>query len=119
METVSRLKQMKKQKGTIKQFVICIDNSEYLASLELHKVYRVLPDTRAAADGFMRVVDESGEDYLYSAKRFVSVELPRQVERSVTRRIRETARLADKTLQPSIRASRPSATQKNSRASRG
>ena len=119
METVPRLKHMKKQKGTIKQFVICVDNSEYLASLELHKVYRVLPDTRAAEDGFIRVVDESGEDYLYSGKRFVPVELPRQVERSVIRRVRETTSLANKTLQPSSRAARSSSSQKKSRAARG
>jgi len=55
---------MKKRNGTSKQFVICIDNSDYLASLELHKIYTVLPDERAAEDDYLRVVDESGEDYL-------------------------------------------------------
>src|SRR5262245_21021373 len=110
---------MKNPKGAIKQFVICIDNSDYLASLELHEVYRVLPDTRAAEDGFIRVVDESGEDYLYSAKRFVQVELPRQVERSVNRGVREITKLANKTSQPSSRAPRSTVAQKKSRASRG
>ena len=65
-----------KRRNAERQFAICIDNSGYAASLELHKVYAVLPDERAAEDDFLRVVDESGEDYLYSAKRFVSVELP-------------------------------------------
>ena len=52
-------------------FAVCIDNSEYPASLELHKVYQVLPDEDAAVDGDMRVIDESGEDYLYPADYFI------------------------------------------------
>ena len=46
-------------------FAVCINNSEYPASLELHKIYRVIADEDAARDGDMRVIDESGEDYLY------------------------------------------------------
>ena len=74
---------MKKTKVGTAQFVICIDNSDYPASLELHKVYQALPDERAAQDSFLRVIDESGGDYLYSADRFVALELPRLVEQSV------------------------------------
>jgi hypothetical protein len=48
------------------RFVVCVDNTGYPASLELHKIYRVVPDEEAEADGDIRVVDESGEDYLYS-----------------------------------------------------
>ena len=110
---------MKKRNGTSKQFVICIDNSDYLASLELHKVYAVLPDERAAEDDYLRVVDESGEDYLYAAKRFVPVELPRQVKLSVMRRVHETTKLANKTLQPPSRPGRKSKPQRGSRAARG
>ena len=62
-------------------FVICIDNSEYPASLELHKIYRVLPDKDAQADGDMRFIDESGEDYLFPADYFIPVELPPTVVR--------------------------------------
>jgi len=51
--------------------------------LELHKIYRVLPDEDAAEDGDIRVVDESGEDYLYPADRFAEVELPQAVRRSL------------------------------------
>src|SRR2546422_10188697 len=87
---------MKKRNVTSKQFVVCIDNSDYLASLELHKIYAAVPDERAAEDDFLRVVDESGEDYLYSAKRFVSVELPQQVKQSWVRRVRESTMLAIK-----------------------
>ncbi len=57
------------------RFVVCLNNTEYSASLELHKVYRLLPDEGAEVDGDFRVVDESGEDYLYPAERFVPVEL--------------------------------------------
>lgn len=56
------------------RFVVCIDNSEYPASLELHKIYRVPPDKDAQADGDMRIIDESGEDYLFPAEYFI--ELP-------------------------------------------
>ena len=109
---------MKKRNANSKQFVICIDNSGYPVSLDLHKIYTVLPDERAAEDDFLRVVDESGEDYLYSAKRFVSVELPRQAQQSIIRKVRETTRLAN-TLQPTSRAPRRSKIPKSSRAARG
>lgn len=68
---------MKARESTIPRFAICIDNREYPASLELHKVYRVLPDQDAEHDGDMRIVDESGEDYLYPASYFVLLDLPR------------------------------------------
>ena len=55
------------------QAVVCIDNDSYPASLELHKIYRVLPDADAAADGDLRVVDESGEDYLFPASAFAPI----------------------------------------------
>ena len=64
------------------RFAVCVNNDGYPASLELHKIYQVLPDEDAKADGDLRVVDESGEDYLYPAERFVLVDLPSAVERS-------------------------------------
>ena len=74
---------MRQRKTRTKQFAVCIDNRGYPASLELHKIYRVIPDAEAAADGDVRVVDESGEDYLYSADRFVEIEPPQTVRRSL------------------------------------
>lgn len=65
------------------QFAVCVNNAEYPASLELHKIYRVLPDEDAAADGDVRIVDESGEDYLYPAEYFVAIEVPHEVETSL------------------------------------
>jgi hypothetical protein len=71
------------------RFVVCIENTGYPASLELHKIYRVLPDADAARDGDVRIVDESGEDYLYPAEWFAVLELPRRVKSSLLRRSAE------------------------------
>lgn len=76
---------MKAQKKEAPQFAVCINNDEYPASLELHKIYRVLPDADAAVDGDLRVIDESGEDYLFPAEWFVIVQLPAAVEQSLLR----------------------------------
>ena len=74
---------MRSKRKTTIGFAVCVDNSEYPASLELHKIYRVLPDKDAAVDGDLRVVDESGEDYLYPADYFVIIELPQEVRESL------------------------------------
>jgi hypothetical protein len=58
------------------QFVICVQNHDYPASLEVRKVYRVLPDAEALSHKMLRVVDESGEDYLYPEDWFAPIELP-------------------------------------------
>ena len=63
--------------------MVCIDNSHYPASLERYKIYRVVPDEDAAADGDIRIIDESGEDYLFSADRFVPITVPAAVSRSM------------------------------------
>ncbi|MFN2454274.1 MAG: hypothetical protein ABR577_08640 [Pyrinomonadaceae bacterium] len=73
---------MKKEEN-IPQFAVCVNNAGYPASLELHKIYRVLPDDDAAQDGDVRVVDESGEDYLYPAEYFVAIEVPHEVKQSL------------------------------------
>ncbi len=59
------------------QYLLCVKNDGYPASLEVRKVYRALPDLAASAKGFVRVIDESGEDYLYPAGNFVAVDLPK------------------------------------------
>ena len=59
-----------------RQFVLCVNNEGYPASLEIRKVYWALLDEVEEARGFIRVIDESGEDYLYPSDRFVTVELP-------------------------------------------
>lgn len=61
-------------------FAVCVRNDGYQASLERYKIYRVLPDPSAAADGDMRVIDESGEDYLFPAEWFVRIRPPAKVK---------------------------------------
>ncbi len=61
---------------SLHSYVLCLDDGGYPESLEVRKVYEVLPDERAAASNYIRVVDETGEDYLYPAKCFVPIQLP-------------------------------------------
>jgi len=63
------------------QFVICIMDSE--DDLVRRKIYQVIPDERAAEDNYLRVVDESGEDYLYPAHYFIPIELPKATQEAV------------------------------------
>jgi hypothetical protein len=64
------------KKKAAPRYLLCIDNRAYPASLEPRKVYRAVPDAAAEAHGLVRVIDESGEDYLYPAERFVAIEVP-------------------------------------------
>ena len=64
------------------RFVICVENRG-AEDLVVRKVYRVLPDKVAAAEGYLRVIDESGEDYLYPAEYFVFLELPLKAKRAL------------------------------------
>jgi len=60
-------------------FALCIENKE-CEDLEKRKIYRVLPDDEAKKEGFMRIIDESGDDYLYPESYFILVELPREAQ---------------------------------------
>ena len=71
---------MKRQK---KRYAICIDNSDYEASLIRRKLYEVLPDEKAEQDELLRVIDESGEDYLYHRSHFILIELPVEAEQAL------------------------------------
>ncbi len=66
-------------------FVVCVRNSGYPVSLEVRKIYKTVPDRTAETHGMLRVIDESGEDYLYPAKFFMRVDLPQPL-RSALRR---------------------------------
>lgn len=72
---------MKRARGTQLRFAVCIKNKGYEASLEVGKLYRVIPDRSAEGHGYLRIVDESGEDYGYSADRFFAIDLPKPLER--------------------------------------
>ncbi len=74
---------MEAQIKSTEKFAVCINNEHYKSSLELHKIYVVLPDEDAAADGDIRVVDESGEDYLYPSSYFIPIQVPKRVEESL------------------------------------
>jgi hypothetical protein len=67
---------------------ICLDNEGYEASLELRKIYQVLPPEANDPQGYIRIVDESGEDYLYSAKGFEIIELPPRIQRKLRAALR-------------------------------
>ena len=71
-----------KQSNSEIRFVVCVDNEGYPASLELRKIYQVVPDLQAAGQKLIRVIDESGEDYLYSENFFVPIKLPGAAERA-------------------------------------
>ena len=66
-----------------KRLFICLDNAGYEVSLERRKIYVALPDSKAERAGYLRIIDESGEDYLYPAQRFVAAELPVSTRRAV------------------------------------
>ena len=65
---------------TESRFAICVKNEGYLTSLEPRKIYRIVPDAGAELRQLLRVIDESGEDYLYPADFFVPVKLPHKAE---------------------------------------
>jgi hypothetical protein len=78
---------MKESKHNSLQFVVCINNTDYPASLELHKIYRVIDDKEAEDEGDIRIIDESGEDYIYPSSYFVPIQVPQTVEKSLLRAV--------------------------------
>ena len=70
-------------KGKSQRFVLCLDNTDYEASLIVGKVYRVLPHAKAVKDDLVRIIDESGEDYLYHESQFAWVDFPKPVEKKI------------------------------------
>ena len=76
---------MKERKKKRREFAVCVRNTGYPASLELRKIYEILPDAEAAAHGLIRVIDESGEDYLFPKNFFVRLDLSQPVETAIVR----------------------------------
>jgi hypothetical protein len=72
---------MKRKKEEMR-FVVCVRNED-CEDLELRKIYQVLPDEAAAKDSYIRVIDESGEDYLYPADYFLAIELSKDLEKAL------------------------------------
>ena len=74
---------MNTEKNLFSQFGLCLNNEGHPASLEIGKVYPMILDDEAAAHGYIRVIDESGEDYAYTASRFHLIQLPISVEKKL------------------------------------
>lgn len=74
---------MKAEQNQATHFAVCLNNEGYTASLEVGKLYRVITDEQAQSHKLIRVVDESGEDYAFSANRFYPIELPQNVEQTL------------------------------------
>ena len=70
------------------QFGLCLNNEGYAVSLKVGKVYRVIQDGEAASHGYIRVIDESGEDYAYTASRFHLIQLPIAIEKGLLSALR-------------------------------
>lgn len=70
--------------NTQPRFVVCINNGAYPDDLKLRTIYQVLPDESAAKSNYIRVVDESGEDYLYPSDLFVLIDVPLEAQKALT-----------------------------------
>ena len=81
---------MKAPAGSSVRFAVCLDNRGYEASLEVAKLYRIVPDDDAARRGYLRVVDESGEDYGYAAPRFFLLSAPASLRRALDESAKRT-----------------------------
>jgi hypothetical protein len=74
---------MKKRSKHSQHFVVCISNEGYPASLESRKIYQVIEDEKATKKHLLRIIDDSGEDYLYPEDFFIPIELPKPVEKAI------------------------------------
>lgn len=79
---------MAKSKSKVTRFALCLNNDGYPASLEVGKLYRIMPDAEAEAHGYLRVIDESGEDYAFAADRFHAMTLSLPVEQTLLSAVR-------------------------------
>jgi hypothetical protein len=85
---------MKRKEKPEMQFAVCINNEGYRSSLEVGKLYRILPDDEATSHGYLRVIDESGEDYGYSNDRFFPIEVPEALEKTLLVAFKEDRNIA-------------------------
>ena len=69
------------------RYGVCVENRGYPAALEVRKIYRLVEDEAAGTRGLVRVVDESGEDYLYPARFFVPIEVPREAAKAFSKKL--------------------------------
>ena len=69
------------QKSRKKRYVLCLSNDKYPVSLEVRKIYQHVSDSKAESHGQIRIIDESGEDYLYPSDLFIPIEVPQEAAR--------------------------------------
>ncbi|MCZ6750816.1 MAG: hypothetical protein O7E51_03195 [Acidobacteria bacterium] len=100
-------------------FGVCIDNAGYPASLEVGKLYPVIPDPKAAQHGYIRVIDESGEDYGYSAKRFFVLEAPAALAKALSARRSTPVERTNRVLRPASRRKRVDGQRRTTKPTRG
>ena len=74
---------MPKLKRTVCRFLICVENKGYAVFLEKRKIYVALPDSMALKHGLVRVIDESGEDYLYPKSLFLPITIPQSLRKAI------------------------------------
>ena len=79
----SKSNSSRSNRARVSGYVMCVDNSGYPVSLEVGKVYRVLPSGKSGIPGWLRLIDETGEDYLFPARRFVRIELSSKGKRAL------------------------------------
>ncbi len=89
-------------KVTRARFGVCVDNRGYPASLEVGKLYRVVPDAEAAKHGLIRVIDESGEDYGYPSERFYVFAAPRTLAKALNARSHTHPARRNRAFQPPV-----------------
>ena len=99
-------------------FGVCIDNTGYPASLEVGKLYPVMPDPEAAKHGYVRVIDESGEDYGYSAARFFMLEVPETLAKALSARRNTTVKRPNRALQRTSLGTRGGGQRRTAKAAR-
>ena len=83
MVLVARNSRSSGSSASARRYVVCLSNDGYPASLEVRKIYTVLPDREARKIGLIRVIDESGEDYLFPEGCFAEIKLPRDVAKAL------------------------------------
>jgi hypothetical protein len=98
-----------------RRFAVCVDNTDYTAALEVRKIYQVLPDAAAAARSYLRIIDESGEDYLYPRRMFLPVNVRPEARARLAKVLRHTR---NKSSKPSSNAHRRAPANRSRKTSR-
>jgi hypothetical protein len=96
---------MRNTRNRATRFGVCINNRSYPVSLEVGKLYPIIEDEEAAEHGYLRVIDESGEDYGYSEKRFIQLEVPNALAKVLSRQLRNQGPQPKQNLRPSRKSS--------------